>query len=147
MGLEPKSLIGAAAADGARELVKQGAGTNYLYNKELIEGYGMIGKRPSDFELVILLVVEHLYGNGYGVSIANEAEQLTDRSVSLGAVYATLDRLERKGLVSSKLGEATPERGGKPKRYYSLEALGQRALADAKAAAAKLWSLPIGESA
>lgn len=71
----------------------------------------------GEFELRVLLVINQLRGQGYAVSIADEIQQRAGKSISLGAVYATVDRLEKKRLVSSKLGEPTPERGGKPKRF------------------------------
>ena len=67
-------------------------------------------------------------------------EQRSRKSASLGAVYATVDRLEKKGLASSRLGESTPERGGKPKRYYEVTALGLLALSKAREANIRLWA-------
>jgi PadR family transcriptional regulator, regulatory protein PadR len=104
-------------------------------------------KRLGDFEREVLFAVAHLRGRGYGVTIADEVERISHRRISLGAVYATLDRLERKKMVSSKLGEATPERGGKPKRHYQIEAPGERALSEARAAAERMWGAPLGARA
>ena len=61
------------------------------------------------------------------------------KSISLGAIYATVDRLEKKRYVSSRLGEPTPERGGKPKRFYRIEALGQLALSETWEAESRIW--------
>ena len=86
------------------------------------------------------MAIVHLQGRGYAVSIAAEMRDRFGKSVSLGAVYATVDRLERKRFVSSRLGEPTPERGGKPKRFYTIEALGRTALAETREAEARVWA-------
>ena len=96
--------------------------------------------RLGEFETSVLLAVIHLQGRGYGVTIADEIERRVGKPVSFGAVYATLDRLQKKGLIASELGEPTPERGGKPKRFYRIEAPGERALREARAVADRLWA-------
>jgi PadR family transcriptional regulator, regulatory protein PadR len=103
----------------------------------------------GEFELRVLLVINHLRGHGYAVSITDEIERRAGKSISLGAVYATVDRLEKKGLVSSKLGESTPERGGKPKRFYEVTAPGLLALSEARDAVIRMWvdALPLGAPA
>jgi PadR family transcriptional regulator PadR len=106
-----------------------------------------MSERLGRFERDILVAVAQLGRKGYSVNIADKAEQLTGTSVSLGAVYATVDRLQKKGLVESRLAEATPERGGKPKRYYWITAPGERALAEARAADAKIWGAVGGVTA
>ena len=83
----------------------------------------------GDFEQRILFALIHLGADAYGVSIRDEIEGRTGRAISAGALYTALDRLERRGLVSSRLGDPTPERGGKRKRLYSVEPAGERALA------------------
>jgi PadR family transcriptional regulator PadR len=97
-------------------------------------------KGLGEFETSVLLAIVRLQGRGYGVSIADEIERRSGKPVSFGAVYATLDRLQKKGLISSELGEATPERGGKPKRFYRIRADGERALQEAQAMAQRMWS-------
>lgn len=83
----------------------------------------------GEFEQVVLLAVLRLGERGaYGVSIREEISERTKRKPAPGAIYTTLDRLERKGFVSSAVGEATPMRGGKAKRYYRVSARGQAAL-------------------
>jgi PadR family transcriptional regulator len=84
--------------------------------------------RIGAFEELVLLAVLGLDGSGYGVSIRDELEAETGEAISLGAVYATLDRLERKGLVRSTVGSATAERGGRRKRVFRVSATGTAAL-------------------
>lgn len=83
----------------------------------------------GDFEQRILFALIHLGADAYGVTIRNEIEGRTGRAVSAGALYTALDRLEKRGMVSSHLGDPTPERGGKRKRLYTVEPAGERALA------------------
>jgi DNA-binding PadR family transcriptional regulator len=83
----------------------------------------------GQFEQVVLTAVLSLRDQAYGVTIHQRVEELSNpKSVSLGAVYVTLDRLEDKGLVTSWLSDPTPERGGRAKRCFKLEALGELAL-------------------
>lgn len=74
----------------------------------------------GEFEQLLLFAVLRLGERAYGVSVRQEIERRTGRSVSAGAVYTGLARLERRGLVSSRVGTATPERGGRRKKYYTL---------------------------
>ncbi len=83
----------------------------------------------GEFEQRILFALIRLGADAYGVSIRAEIETRTGRAVSAGALYTALDRLEKRGFVSSRLGEPTPERGGKRKRLYTLQPVGRRALA------------------
>lgn len=85
-------------------------------------------QRLGPFEELVLLALVRLRTNAYGVTIRREIVKRTGKEVSFGAVYTTLDRLEAKGYVSSKWGESTPERGGRAKRYFVIEAPGRRAL-------------------
>lgn len=78
------------------------------------------GEALGSFEQLVLLALVHLGDGAYGVPVRFEIEQRTGRAVSLGAVYATLERLEAKGLVASRRGEPTAERGGRAKRYFAL---------------------------
>jgi len=84
----------------------------------------------GDFEQRILFALVRLGADAYGVSIRGEIEARTGRAVSAGALYTALDRLETRGLVSSRLGNPTPERGGKRKRLYTVQPAGERALAE-----------------
>jgi|SRR5277367_3766620 len=78
----------------------------------------------GEFEHIIVLALLRLEGRAYGVTVRQEIELRTKREVSIGAVYATLDRLEEKGYVKSRLGEPTPERGGRSKRFFQVTAKG-----------------------
>jgi len=86
----------------------------------------------GEFEEIVLLTVARLGGNAYGVSIRQTVEEVAGRPTSIGAIYTTLERLEEKGFVSSRQGEPTPERGGRAKRYFTIEASGHQALAEAE---------------
>jgi PadR family transcriptional regulator, regulatory protein PadR len=86
------------------------------------------GELLGSLEHIILLALARLDGTAHGMIIRREIEERTGRNVSIGAVYATLERLEAKGYVSSFTGEPTPERGGRAKRLFRLEAAGKRAL-------------------
>ena len=88
--------------------------------------------RLGTFEQLLLLALMRLGDGTYGVPIRDEIESRTGRAVSPGAVYTALDRLERRGLVRSTLGDPNPSRGGKRKRLYRLTASGARALATAR---------------
>ncbi len=88
----------------------------------------MKGNYLGEFEELVLLALIRLGDDAYGVTIRREIEERAMRPTSIGAVYATLDRLEEKGMVSSRIGEATPQRGGRPKRYFKIEASGEMAL-------------------
>jgi PadR family transcriptional regulator, regulatory protein PadR len=83
----------------------------------------------GDLEQRILFALIHLGTDAYGVTIRGEIEDRTGRAVSAGALYTALDRLEQRGMVTSRLGDPTPMRGGKRKRLYTVEPAGERALA------------------
>jgi DNA-binding PadR family transcriptional regulator len=94
----------------------------------------------GQFEQLVLTAVLALDGNAYGVTIHAQVQQLArPKRVLLGAVYVTLDRLEEKGLLSSRLSDPTPARGGRAKRCYQLEAAGERALRDSALTARRMW--------
>jgi DNA-binding PadR family transcriptional regulator len=82
----------------------------------------------GEFEQLVLLALVRLGRDAYGVTIRLEIEARTRRAVSIGAVYTTLERLRLKGYVSHSIGEPTPERGGRRKKYYRLEPAGSRVL-------------------
>jgi PadR family transcriptional regulator PadR len=96
------------------------------------------------FEQAVLLALVRprtaLGREAYGRAILNEVQLRLERKVTAGAVYATLDRLEQKGLVSSRLGPGTAARGGRPKRHYVVQAAGIRALNQSKASVDRVWA-------
>lgn len=91
------------------------------------------------FELLVLLALIRLGDEAYGVPISEAIEESSGRDVAIGSVYITLDRLERKGLVVSRLGEATPERGGRAKTYFKPTAKGLREARQAQRILTTLW--------
>jgi PadR family transcriptional regulator len=97
------------------------------------------GHSLNDLELLVLLALIRLAPEAYGVPIAREIEAKAKRSVALSTVYATLQRLEKKGLVKSELGEATQERGGRAKRYFQVTAVGVREVRSTRQALIGMW--------
>ena len=95
----------------------------------------------GEFEELVLLMIAILDGQAYGVTVSQEIEQQTGRLVTFGAVHNTLIRLEEKGFVSSELGGATMERGGRRKRLFKVTSLGSQALADIQQLRNKLWKM------
>ena len=94
----------------------------------------------TDFEIMILLAIIRIGDEAYGVPIAREIETTTGRMVQLPAIYAALDRLYRQGLVESRLGEATAQRGGRAKKYFSLTSAGMGSVRDTRKALTALWA-------
>jgi PadR family transcriptional regulator PadR len=99
----------------------------------------MARRTLGEFEHLILLAIMRLGDSAYGVSIRREIEQCAGRSVSLGAIYPALDRLEEKGLIGSKVGEPTRKRGGRAKRYLRLTPEGFDMLVRARSVMQSLW--------
>jgi DNA-binding PadR family transcriptional regulator len=98
------------------------------------------------FELLVLLALVRRGDEAYGVPIARAIEASTGKPVILASVYNTLERLAEKGLVRSTVGEPTPERGGRAKRYFSITATGLREVRAAKKALTTLWrGIPVHE--
>lgn len=93
----------------------------------------------GEFEQVMLLAVLRQDNDGYGMSIRREIAETVGREVAIGAVYATLARLERKGFVRSREGEATSVRGGRAKKYFGVTPEGARALRASRAMMNRLW--------
>src|ERR1700690_4132239 len=89
--------------------------------------------RAAEFEQMVLFAILHLGENAYGMTIRLEIEDRTERRTSLGAVYTTLDRLEKKGYVSSWKGSPAPQRGGRSKRLFKVQPLGKAALRNSAA--------------
>ncbi len=88
---------------------------------------------------MLLLAVIQLGDQAYGVPISRELERHRGRDVSVGSVYAALERLEAKGLVVSNLGDPTPERGGKAKRYFRITREGLRQVHETRSVLTRLW--------
>lgn len=93
----------------------------------------------GEFEEIVLLTVAILGEEAYGVTITQELEQKTGRAVGFSSIHTTLQRLEEKGFLSSKMGGATAERGGRRKRFFEVTALGRRALMEVKQVREELW--------
>ena len=93
----------------------------------------------GELEHIVLLAVLRLGEDAYGVPIRREIERRTGRSLTVGALYRTLDRLEAKGYVTSWFGDPTPERGGRSRRYFKMRPLGIRALRASRDALTAMW--------
>jgi len=93
----------------------------------------------GDMEHLVLLAVLRLGTDAYGIPILDEVCARSGREVSRATVYVALKRLEQKGLVASRLGESTPERGGRAKRYYNMKPAGLKALRESRAMLLDLW--------
>jgi len=91
------------------------------------------------FELSVLLAILRLGDGAYGRAVLHQVQESLGRNVAAGAVYTTLDRLEQRGLVHSKLAAGTAIRGGRARRYYAATAHGSSALAEAKETLTKMW--------
>lgn len=92
----------------------------------------------GEFEQLLLLALMHARDEIYGVEIRDAIERRARRTVSPGAIYTALDRLERRGLVASRLGDPTAQRGGKRKRFYRLEPAGEKLLIESQRALARM---------
>jgi PadR family transcriptional regulator PadR len=101
----------------------------------------MKGTHLGEFEELVLLTIAALVNDAYSVAICDELAKHAGRPVKLGVVHAVLHRLERKGYVKSRLGEATSVRGGKRKRYYTVTNGGKAALVRAKEVRDSLWNV------
>lgn len=93
----------------------------------------------GEFEEVVLLSVAVLTPEAYSVVIAEELEQQTGKTITTGAVHAALQRLEKKGFVSSEMGQATAERGGRRKRLFTVTVAGSRMLHQVRDVRNSLW--------
>lgn len=106
----------------------------------------MKGDRIGEFEEVTLLAVRALGDGAYAVAVQQFIEKGTGRDVVMGAVYAALERLERKGLVTSAFGDATPARGGKAKRFFEITQAGVRTIKEIRRSRNAMWRLIEGPS-
>ncbi|MEQ9305983.1 MAG: helix-turn-helix transcriptional regulator [Marinoscillum sp.] len=94
----------------------------------------------GEFEEIVLLTVGVLYDEAYGVAIKDEIEERIGRKVSVGALQSALRRMEKKTFLESREGDPTAQRGGKPKRYFRITALGKKALEYSKDVRTDLWN-------
>ena len=101
----------------------------------------MKGTNLGEFQEIVMLSILILGENAYGVSIQDELDQRMNRRNSRGALQTALTRLEEKGLIASSVGEPTPERGGRRKRYYKVTNSGLLTLQDAKNLREGMWKL------
>lgn len=99
----------------------------------------MTKRSLGEFEQLVLLAILRVGDGAYAVPVINEIEAQTDRKVSHAAVYIALRRLEEKGLVTSRLAEATPERGGRGKRYYEVDPSAREMLQESRNALTRMW--------
>jgi len=93
----------------------------------------------GEFELMVMLALIRLGEDAYGVPIGRAIEETSRREVVLGSVYAALERLEEKGFVASSIGEPTPERGGRAKRYFRVTNAGLRQVRKTRQTLIDLW--------
>ena len=93
----------------------------------------------TELELLVLLAILRIGDKAYGVPIAREIDTTAKRIVVRGVVYTTLERLEEQGLVRSRIGEPTPERGGRAKRFFVVTAKGLKAVKDSQRALTAMW--------
>ena len=93
----------------------------------------------GDIEHLVLLAILRLGPDAYGIPILDEVAARSGRDVSRATIYVALKRLEQKGLVSSRLGDSTPERGGRAKRFFKLKPSGLKALRESRAMFLNLW--------
>ena len=100
----------------------------------------MKGTHLGEFQEIVLLTIMVLDEQAYGVSIKQEINEKTNRNISRGALHTALSRLEEKGFIRSKQGEASPERGGHPRRFYNVTSKGIEALQEARALREQLWN-------
>ncbi len=110
-------------------------GNDFFSIVELMSDRSYLG----ELELMLLLAVIHLGEEAYGVPISRELEKYRGKDVAVGSVYAALERLEAKGLVTSMLGDPTPERGGKAKRFFRVTKEGLRQVHETRRVLTRLW--------
>ena len=103
---------------------------NIFYIVEYMPRSQSISKKLGEFEQLVLLALLRLREDAYGTTICQEIEKRTNREISLSAVYTTLDRMEEQGLIKSRIGDPTPQRGGRRKKYFQLLPRGEEALAE-----------------
>lgn len=100
----------------------------------------MKGTYLGEFQEIVLLIILILEDRAYGVSIQEEISKRLNRNISRGALHTALSRLQEKGFIKATFGEATPIRGGRRKKYYTLTKEGQLALEEARQIRESLWA-------
>lgn len=100
----------------------------------------MKGTQLGEFEELVLLTIALLYDDAYSVAVVETLSQRLERPMSLGAVHRTMQRLEEKGLVNSRFGDSTAERGGRRKRLFTVTVAGEQALQEARRIRNDLWN-------
>jgi DNA-binding PadR family transcriptional regulator len=133
--VDPGGQEGRSHSFGANSLQAMLANSIFLQYREQMRK----GEYLGNFELMLMLALLRLGEDAYGVTIAQELEEQTGREVVVASVYATLDRLQERGLVASSLGDSTPERGGRAKRYFRITGAGLREVRDARKSLMNLW--------
>ena len=113
----------------------------YLIDKIRYNNQRMKRTSLGELEEIVLLVTASLNEEAYGVTITQEIEKQTGRPLGFNTVHTTLQRLEEKGFITSKMGGATTERGGRRKRYFNLTALGIRMIRETKELRERLWKV------
>ncbi|WP_460981857.1 PadR family transcriptional regulator [Spirosoma fluminis] len=99
----------------------------------------MKGTQLGEFEEIVLLTIARLYDDAYGVAVLEELSQRLERPVGLGVVHRTMQRLEEKGLLQSRLSEPIAQRGGRSKRLFTVTMVGQQSLQQARRIRNELW--------
>ena len=99
----------------------------------------MKGTQLGEFEELVLLTIALLYDDAYSVAVVEALSQRLERPMSLGAVHRTMQRLEEKGLVNSRFGDSTAERGGRRKRLFTVTMAGEQSLQEARRIRNELW--------
>lgn len=100
----------------------------------------MKGTYLGEFEEIVLLSIALLFDDAYSVAVIEEMERRMKRPMSIGSVHRTMQRLEEKGLVKSRFGESTGERGGRRKRLYTITKAGEKSLIEARSLRNDLWA-------
>jgi len=126
---QPRYLLYIVEYYWLRRLTFARLASSYLHCGEYMTPARAPETSLGEFEQLVLLALLRLRDNAYGATIHQEVQKRTRRQISISAVYTTLDRLEEKGLVQSRTGEPTPRRGGRRKKYFTLEPVGAEALA------------------
>jgi DNA-binding PadR family transcriptional regulator len=120
-------------------LVKSLPGGNGLTRAPVAYNIGIMAETLGTFEQAVLLAIVRLGEDAYGRGILRAVQERLNRDVAAGAIHATLERLEGKGLVRSRIGTGTPIRDGRSRRFYRIEPAGVSALNDARATVNHLW--------